>query len=729
MDAAHRPSKNLDCIPYDVFYQIASRLGSQDLIQLGRVNGVLYRLVQDENIARKAIENELLHTTEGQAAIAARKGYRQALGRVFDIREAFATAQPYSASLLAYGSSFLYSGGALTYIYGEEIRILDVHGASRTEQVLNLHRVLSRIIPSCDPEEDTIHIRLLQYHDWNLAFTVEREDLSETWLVAVDMRPKLDCHKTGRLRFLTRLRDTRRLFVRLNSRYLYWGSHSMLSVDGHLQWVVECADLQTGRPTTRAPVVLDNFSGHDMAQTVCFGVYDDHLYAVSTMIGHEAEEIDWTSYYVWLCVSPTEDTKQSTINFQWRRQHREGPVNDTWSDLSLRVDEATKQLMILECRREWINSGSENIRTYYMQSLPSPAEIKQSKQERIQAGLLRQHRCRLRNNSNSNSNSNSNNAPPRPAVLPDEPLTRTLDSTNKPRYQPPQKRIRRHYHQEYPPGTDLVKRRDFILARTKYRTYNLSSSTFVDLVTDSASPNHTSRIPTDQLRLRLTSRKRKSPIDTAGDEVEPGLLYPPDLHDVVDPTAAADDNDNNNKKDQPQPIPHSEERFESLGVHMWPPDDAPAALTQLLSPTKRIASSDVRAAADERSLVYSVDAPDLGEDGDQAILLINFDPLLRLPGLQRLDMRDGSVRSMKPPPPPPQPQQQATAEPVHSAGCGQGERVRVGDVAQMESTRHTSFGAKRTAAVGKRGRRGSTVPSVREEGAMYLRMGRGFWLR
>lgn len=56
MDTAHRPSKNLDCIPYDVFYQIASRLGSQDLVQLGRVNGALYRLVQDENIARKAIE-------------------------------------------------------------------------------------------------------------------------------------------------------------------------------------------------------------------------------------------------------------------------------------------------------------------------------------------------------------------------------------------------------------------------------------------------------------------------------------------------------------------------------------------------------------------------------------------------------------------------------------------------------------------------------------------------
>lgn len=47
---------NLDCIPYDVFYQIASRLGSQDLVQLGRVNGALNRLVQDESIARKAIE-------------------------------------------------------------------------------------------------------------------------------------------------------------------------------------------------------------------------------------------------------------------------------------------------------------------------------------------------------------------------------------------------------------------------------------------------------------------------------------------------------------------------------------------------------------------------------------------------------------------------------------------------------------------------------------------------
>ena len=48
--------RNLDSIPYDVFYQVASTLDCQDLIHLSRVNRTLNQLVQNESIARKTIQ-------------------------------------------------------------------------------------------------------------------------------------------------------------------------------------------------------------------------------------------------------------------------------------------------------------------------------------------------------------------------------------------------------------------------------------------------------------------------------------------------------------------------------------------------------------------------------------------------------------------------------------------------------------------------------------------------
>jgi hypothetical protein len=265
--------------------------------------------------------------------------------------------------------------------------------------------------------------------------------------------------------------------------------------------------------------------------------------------------------------------------------------------------------------------------------------------------------------------------------LPDEPLTKTLDSSNKAIYERPRKRLRRHYHPEYPLDDNnqahdtLYQRRDFILAKTKFRTYNLSASTFVDLVNDPhpSSPG-ASHIPQDRLRLRTVSRKRKSPIDEASN-----TLHKPEF---------TDDNGN--------PMEHGEERFTSRGIHMWPPDNAPAELTQLLCPSHRIGK--IQAVADERSIIYSIDQEGLS-GGNQAIILINFDPVIRLPGLKRLTP-DSDVRPWGP-------------NSDHATG--------IRPPRQQERTMlQTPVSTTRT---------NQAVPSVREEPAMYLSINHGYWLR
>lgn len=644
----------LDSIPYDVFYQIASRLDCHDFISLSRVNRSTHSLTLIESIARKTVENSLLHTREGQKANSCKSGYRGAVGRLFDIKEAFATAQPFSVAVLGYGSAFLYNGGSLCYVHDDEIRVLDVHGSGRVEQVLNVCSILPRVIPGCSPTEDTTRLSLMHYNEGILAFLIELVDREEAWLLAMDVRSTTENGRNGRLRLRTPLQSTRRLFVRHSNSYLYYGTHSSLGYHGHQQWAIDCVDLKTGRHLTGKSVELEDFAGNEIGQTVCFGVHHHHLYAVSTQVNFEEEEVDWTSFYVWICLSPWRNLRQwrqdhalRGPNRIWRRQHREGPINDSWADLSLRKDEQTERLTILECRREWRNGGSENCRTYYMQALPSPEEIFEGSGE-----------C--------NSGSSG------PTQLPDEPLTKTLDSWSKPNYERPKKRLRRHYHTEHEPGSESQKR-DFILARTKYRTYNFSASAFVDLVND---PDTASGdlVPRDRLRLRTVSRKRRCPIDEDGEEVEPGLLFPPE-----------------DKDEDGRPIENSEERFVPRGIHLWPPDDAPRELNELLCPSKR--AGKVHAIADERSLIYSVDR-DLGDE-NQAIIIINFDPLIRLSGLRRL-VWPGKTRQVE-------------------SGVDI-ERPQIEDI--EHERRAISLKARRT-----------TAPSAREEPAMYLSISRGYWLR
>lgn len=651
-------TRNLDCIPYDVFYQVASTLDCHDFVHLSRVNRTLNALMRNESLARKTVENHLTHTKEGQEVSKNKSGYRKALGRLYDIKEAVATANPYSASIIGYGSAFLYSGGALCYVFNDEIRALDVHGASQVEYVLNLHAVLARVIPDCDPTEDATQMSLMNYSHGVLAFLVEVVERREAWLLAVDMRRKTECGK-GRLRLRKQLENKQRLFVRHNQSYLYYGTHSGAGFRGYNQWVVNCVELATGKQVNEKPVQLHNFAGSEIGQTVCFDVHQDHLYAVSSQTGFEMEEVDWTSFYVWVCVAPTNNTKRVTLHRTWRRQHREGPINDSWSDISLRHDEATKQLIILECRREWHKGGSEHFRTYYVQPLPSPGEIMQSK---------------------------PHGEPSRPVSLPDEPLTKTLDPSSKPNYERPRKRLRRHYHPEYTVGhDDPGRRQEFILNRTKLRTYNLSASTFVDLVNDPC-PTLGSLIPHDRLRLRMVSRKRKCPIDELGEEGPENLLYRPEITKEQE------------QEEDGQPSEGSEERFASRGVRLWPPDNAPPELTQLLCPSKR--TGKVEAMADERTIIYTVNQEGLSSDM-QAIILINFDPALRLPGLQRLGMSGA---------PETQPTNLAndTARP-HIGVKGQGLAFSLPTVSQRRTNQKET--------------------SVREELAMYMKIQRGYWLR
>ncbi|CAI7659765.1 unnamed protein product [Penicillium glandicola] len=595
--------QSLDTLPFDVFYQIATSLDDRDFVNLSRTNRALYSLSQSEQIARKTVENVLRHSKEGQAALAAQSGFRKAVGHRLAIHEAIATADPYSVVCLGYGAEFLYNQGYLCYRSDHWIRLLYVHGMAFRERVMDLREVIPRLLGTGPVELDAAdRVTLLSYSDDILVFRVADVNATEDALLVVNMAWR-ETHQ-GRRRFLLHeeIPASAPIFVRHCGSYIWYGTFT--AADGSNGsdgvWSITGLDLESYECIYYS---LDGVVDGDLGQTLCFEMHDEHLYAVSTQVAAGDDEVH-SSFYHWFCYAPREEGRKWNGRL-WRREHQEGPINEMWTDLSIRKDETTGRPVILECRREWRDGKSENHRTYYTQRLPTPEEALAP----LSGGTI------------------------------ETPSWLSMDDdleNDHPYDERPAKRLRRHYHAEYESGS--TKRQEFIAARTKHRSYHLGASTFVDIVNDPAGDSLRSL---DRIRLRTVSRKRKSPIDEEGSEGPCNRLFQPTQLDQ-----------------DGCPIEGSEERFECRGVRMWPPDDAPPALQRLLCPGPRTGS--VKSIADERSIIYSIDAPGLPPN-QQALILISFDPHFQIPITTPLptttspaDHQDpGELfpKTLKPPPP------------------------------------------------------------------------------
>ena len=399
-------------------------------------------------------------------------------------------------------------------------------------------------------------------------------------------------------------------WVRNDARRLYVGYHDGVGDHGHHEWVVQGYDLMTGKPS--ASLQLHDFPGTDLRQTVVFEIYGDYLYALSNQSSFEVEEIDWTSYYH--CYRfPVLDPVVPRLQCQriWRRQHRDGPINDSWTELGLHQDERTGTLHITECRREWKDGLSAQKRTYYSEPLIFA-------EQDLDADPTGTSAIPQRSESPSPPCSASATATQYPF---NDPLYKAVTEENKPSYSEPKPRIPRNYHPEYS-TTEAPRETTFLLAKTKYRTSIPSSDAFLDLVLDNyPSPGIRSPIPPrcwqQQIRLRIGSRAQAPP-----DDHTTGLLYPR----TVDADGV--------------PIPGSEERFRDRGITLWPPADAPVELLDLLNPEIVPGSAsrllgDVTAVTDERSLIYMA-APLFRQGGSRNIVLVNFDRWIRFPDLPRI---------------------------------------------------------------------------------------------
>ncbi|KKY14288.1 putative f-box domain-containing protein [Diplodia seriata] len=429
-------------------------------------------------------------------------------------------------------------------------------------------------------------ISLLHYSDWvvSLHFDYSETELCADWredghwLIYVELR-KFDPMTGEGVSLIRPPEGASKLFVRNTANYLFYGTHTGIGTHGHHEWKIHSLSLSDDAPLPpNIPALqLDELVGSDLGSTVAFEIHDGHFYAVSNQTSFVVEEVDWTSFYHCIRFPLHRPVKEDVqVNTRvYRRQHAEGPINDSWTDLGLQVDEQTNKVQIVEARREWRNGGSKQERTFYTREITFPTKLSaQRRQAGEDASTVAGGDGTLQSASptsaspsadattnpggeDENIASASTLAPLLPA---DDLLVQTLGSGNNPHWAPSEERLPRAYHPERKHDEHRPSRA-FILARTKHRAYNLSCSAFLDLVEDEACCPSASAVGNPPcLRLRIGARKRQPFLPL---EVCDGVAEGKGKHRATSASVQ--------HQHQHQLLPPYEDRFVYPPVRLWPP--------------------------------------------------------------------------------------------------------------------------------------------------------------
>lgn len=552
-------------------------------------------------------QEKLAFCEETLAAREAGYGYASALRRVAKRHQAIATAQPFALAIIALGNDFLYCNGHLCYSLNNSLRILNVHGSGNSEVVVSIPGLLRNFL--LESAQGTIgRFRILYFNEGIISclYTVTASE-SVAYLISIDIN-------NNEILLTQELPCTEKIFVRHNSQFLYYGTFSEENHQGHKKWTLRGYRFEE-KAWFQQRIFLGHLNGSDIGATICFEIFDGYFYALSSQTNYEVEEVDWTSFYHCVrfpvaCPSKWTVEKTEQDETMWRRQHREGPVDDRWASLALRVDEATGELKIVEARKEFLFGASRSQRTYYMTKLVFPTRVQMETDE-------------SQSSTDTGTTSNTVASASMDAVI-DEPLSSTeglpherdtlaaltqdrlaltLRASDNPHWLPPQTRYPKNVH----PGDDGC----FIFSQTFLRYYNSSASSFLDLV-DARSPQNPGM---QRLRLRVGSRKLKPP-----ERAENGILFP----EASDPRSG-------------EVLYGLNDRYRAREISFWPPeqdvcemaDPRMAELSTLMNPPGF--SGCVEATGDERSLIYATG----GKGEPMALIFVSFDPSIKLMGLRK----------------------------------------------------------------------------------------------
>ncbi|KAK5453644.1 hypothetical protein LTS15_006831, partial [Exophiala xenobiotica] len=463
--------------------------------------------------------------------------------------------------------------------------------------------------------------------------------------------PSQTTRRRSRILLWTRLLSTTKLFVRHNAKYLVLGTHTAIGDDGHHEWLLQRFDLGTSKPLTREPLQLRKFYGAEIGSTVCFTIHKDKFYALTNQTSFESEEVDWTSYYHFISFPIDEFNPDIKIRMIWRRQHLEGPINDAWADIGFQIDCKSGELLVVECRKEWVDGGSRSIRTYYSQPFERAEYVDVDDGTRMRAP-------------------------------PDDPLSRTLDDKSKSSYERAHVRIARYVHSEFERGGDgdgengngnrnrnrngngnrnrNVK--EYIRAKTKWNGYDFNKQCFVDLVSEEIRDEGSWKAR-ERVRVRVVSRHEVSPLVVdEGAGADSGARPSASTNAIAAGAGGGMASVKKKEKEKEKymmvrprvknekgiELRDGEDKYSSSSIFLWPRDTPgedvdvdgqvlrDRGLDDILCPGGR--AGEVKAVLGDEGIVYLAGPPaDASMGGERALVFVCFDPTFGFDGMRRVD--------------------------------------------------------------------------------------------
>ncbi len=164
-------------MPLDILIDITSYIYLEDYVNLRNSRKHLFHVLREEEASRafvKVVRNKVSSIVVGaeqtkgcirfshEAGLAEQGtiSYSTVVQRAFVTRIRYALARPHSVVLLGHGEFIYYNEGILCYVQEEFVRILDVHNASETENVVDIRALLAEEAarwPLCTADTQELH--------------------------------------------------------------------------------------------------------------------------------------------------------------------------------------------------------------------------------------------------------------------------------------------------------------------------------------------------------------------------------------------------------------------------------------------------------------------------------------------------------------------------------------------------------------------------------------------
>lgn len=268
-------------------------------------------------------------------------------------RTAILSASSYLAAVVAEAEFFLYSNGVLCYLSNGLLKIRDLHN-SALEDTISIGKLLEvEDHLSGTIKDEHFKLRILNYADGFVSCYLNPGNRSFPRLLVISL-------SHGRL-FSHTLASSRKIFVRNDDKYLYYGTHSAIARDGSQRWVLQGCNLLNGTWQNDLTHLPDRI-GSDIGANICFEIIDGYFYA----LGSQRNSL----YNSYICVRFRID--QSKNMEEWQEFHSEGPANIQRTFIA--QDERTGVLNIVQGRIESGEGPSANKMTYYRKRLQFPGD-------------------------------------------------------------------------------------------------------------------------------------------------------------------------------------------------------------------------------------------------------------------------------------------------------------------------------------------------------------------